>query len=195
LWQKNDDWSKDIKISEEPKTEFFIANYSIPENGLIFVEGDVWVEGTVNGHVTLVSAILPDVKETRTTVHINNNLTYLSRDGSSSLGIIAQKHIKVPRHAPSDLTIDGVLLAQHGRVFRNIYSSKVLKSRIEVYGSIITNNIWTWTWVNSTGSPIDGYIETHSIYDPHILNSPPPFFPTLGVHELVSWKEYSWKDY
>ncbi len=193
--QLNDNWDGWENKAEEIKSENFIDNYPMPDSGLIFVEDDAWVEGVVNGRVTLVSAILPDNESTRTTIYVNDSITYLARDGSNVLGMIAQKDIKVPRHASDELTIDGMILAQYGRVFRNYYSTPSIKSSIEVYGSIITNKIWTWTWVNGSGSVVDGYIETNSVYDPQISSSPPPYFPTFGTHEFISWQEYSWQEY
>ena len=195
LKQLDDDWNDSEKKIEEMKSEIFINNYIIPGNGLIFIEDEVWVEGVVAGRATLISAVLPDSESTRTTIFINNNLTYLNHDGSNILGLIAQKDIKVPRHAPSNLVIDGMVLAQHGRVFRNYYEFPVVKASIEVYGSIITNKTWNWTWISGSDSVIDGYIETNSIYDPQINNSPPPFFPTFGSHEFISWEENSWQEY
>src|SRR3989338_4945089 len=39
----------------------FISNYAYPENGIIFVEDNVWVEGTLNAtRVVIASARFPD---------------------------------------------------------------------------------------------------------------------------------------
>ncbi|MCK5459586.1 hypothetical protein KAI52_00550 [Candidatus Parcubacteria bacterium] len=187
--QYNDDWTDYVDTIQEKITdEIYDNNYSIPVNGLIYIEDDIWVEGTVNGRATLVAAALPDNPNKRKTIHINGNINYLARDGSHILGLVGQKHIKVPRHAPTDLTIDAILLAQNGRVFRNLYDSILIKNSITVYGGIITNQIWTWTWVDATGT-IDGYNATHSIYDSQTTFAPPPSFPTTGEYTFISWEE------
>ena len=189
IWQLNDDWSGWVKLAEEIDNQTFLNNYNIPANGIIFVEDDVWVEGTLKGRVNLIAAKLPDNPNTRKNIFINNNITYLARDGSSILGLIAQKHVKVPKYAPPDLTIDAILLAQNGRVFRNYYSPHRVTDRIEVFGGIITNQVWTWTWISGGGSTVDGYNLTESIYDPQVTFSPPPSFPTTGEYEFISWDE------
>lgn len=189
LWQKNDAWNGVEKIEEEITSESFIGNYTIPANGLVFAEDDVWVEGTINGRVTLASGELPDNPSKRTTIHINNNINYLARDGSHILGLIAQKHVKVPRHAPTDLTIDAIMLAQNGRVFRNYYNTPEIKNSIEVYGGIITNQTWTWTWVDGLGNTADGYGYTTSIYDSNTTFAAPPYFPTTGEYAVITWEE------
>ena len=191
--QYDNNWDGGFEnISEEIDTRSFYNSYAIPANGLIFVEDDVWVEGVVNGRATLVSAELPDSENKRTTIHINNNITYLTRDGSHILGLIAQKHVKVPRHAPCDLTIDGILLAQNGRVFRNYYETPVvcdgIGEGVEIYGGIITNQTWTWLWTSS-GVTVDGYDSTTSIFDTEATYSAPPFFPTTGEYAVITWEE------
>ncbi|MEA2065217.1 MAG: hypothetical protein U9O66_02890 [Patescibacteria group bacterium] len=187
--QKNDDWTAYVdNIKEEIDDETYDSNYLIPGNGLIYIEDDIWVEGTVNGRATLVAARLPDNPNKRKTVHINGNINYLARDGSHILGLIGQKHVKVPRHAPADLTIDAILLAQNGRVFRNLYLPRRVTNSITVYGGIITNQVWTWTWVGGSGT-VDGYNTTNSIYDSQTTFAPPPSFPTTGEYTFISWEE------
>lgn len=187
--QRNDNWTAYVtNIQEEIKDETYNNNYPIPANGLIYIEDDVWVEGIVNGRATLVAANLPDNLNKRKTIHINGNINYLARDGNHILGLIGQKHVKVPRHAPTDLTIDAILLAQNGRVFRNLYDPRLITNSITVYGGIITNQVWTWTWVDAAGT-IDGYDATYSIYDSQTTFAPPPSFPTTGEYTFISWEE------
>lgn len=191
FWQGNDDWTGYTKISEDIDSETFLSNNSIPNNGIIFLEDDVWVEGTLNGRATLVAARLPDVPSQRKTINIVGNINYMARDGNHALGLIAQKHIKVLRLAPSDLTIDAILLAQNGHVFRNIYrdnTDRIVDNNIEIYGGVISNMERNFTWVSS-GTVIDGYASTTSIFDPQVTFSPPPSFPTTGEYTFISWEE------
>lgn len=189
IWQLNDDWTKLTKEAEQIDNETEIGTYGMPSNGLIFVEDNLWVEGEINGRITVASAEFPDVPNKNTNIIINNNINYVSRNGDHILGLIAQKNVKVPKHAPTDLQIDGFLLAQKGRVFRNYYSPRSIKNSIAVYGGIITNKIWTWSWVSGSGAVVDGYRTTNSIYDNDTKYSPPPGFPTSGEYDSISWKE------
>jgi hypothetical protein len=188
-WQLNEDWNRWQCIREQIRNETAVGNYPIPENGMIFVEGNLWVDGIVNGKVTVAAAKLPGNPNTYKDIRINGNLTYLARDGNHNLGLIAQDNIWVPRYAPCNLTIDSVLVAQNGRVARNYYWYHRICDQIETYGSIITNKIWTWTWVTYGGTVVDGYRNTVFIYDPDLKYSPPPSFPTTGEYEFISWEE------
>lgn len=176
-------------VAEQIQNETFIGNFPFPQEGVIFIEDNVWVEGIIKGKVTLASARFPESFSTYTDIYINNNLTYTARDSTNVLGLVAQKNILVPKHAPSTLTIDAVLLAQKGRVMRLLYSSYKLQDYIEVYGGIITNKIWTWTWVNSQDVPVDGYQQTKSIYNANLMYEPPPHFPTQNDYHFISWEE------
>lgn len=185
-----------VRESNDILSQTFLGNFALPSNcTIIFVEDDLWLEGELDGqHLTIISAVLPDVPETNTKIIINGNITYKERDGSSTLALIAQKDILVPLYsAPDNLEINGVLLAQKGHVFRyyypNWYSPYHLRSKIELYGAIITNTIWTWSWVNSSGTIISGYEETETIYDPNLKYNPPPGFPTEESFDFIKWEE------
>ncbi len=177
--------------SEQIASEVLIGNYPVPTDSVIFVEDDLWIDGTLNGKITVAAARFPAQPSTYASIYINDNLQYVARDDTNALGLVAQKNIQVPRHAPTDLTIDGVLLAQQGRVYRGYYCwwwNRSVKNSIEVYGGIITNKIWTWTWVSGS-TTVDGYNNTNSIFHNNLLYSPPPYFPTSGQYQFISWEE------
>jgi len=187
-----DDW---IRERWDIKRESFLDNYAIPSScAIIFIEDNVWVSGIVNGRVTLVAAKLPDVPSNRRNIIIHDNITYNQTNGNDVLGLIAQNNILVPLYsAPDNLEIDAALLAQYGHVFRYQYESNKIpyniRDTITVYGSIITNQTWTWSWVNSSGATISGYEHTNTIYDPHLKYNPPPAFPTVDEYSVLQWEE------
>lgn len=200
--QYNDDWLNplpSIGIADEPKENkiVLIALGAISNNGLIFIEDDVWVEGTVNGRFTLVSAKLTGNPENYTTIRIGNDIQYLNRDGTHILGLIAEKDIKIPKYVPDEdndnLIIDAILWAQNGKIFRNQYQPPSIKPSIEVYGSIIAKQGLRWKWCseqtcNSTNIN-DGYSFATIIRDTNAEFYPPPYFPNIGKYIFVSWKE------
>lgn len=170
-----------------------VGGFSMPNNGLIFLGNDTWVEGTVNGKATLAVANLTGAGNNFKT-RINGNIRYVARDGNHNLGIMSQGDIMVPKYAsiPTDLIIDATLLSQNGHVYYRNYRScgtYSIKNSIEVYGGIITKLFWTWTWVNASGITLDGFTNTNTIYNNNLTFAPPPFFPTSEKIEVLSWKE------
>jgi hypothetical protein len=191
FWQKTDDWSAWEKKGEKTDDEDFITTIATPTDTVIFIEDDVWVEGTVSGRLTLAVGRFPENLATSPSIIINDNLEYVARDGNHVLGLIAQKNIVVPHHAPDILTIDAIMLAQNGKVFYNLAKKnpdRYIKTSIETYGSIISNGVWGWGHKEG-GSLVDGYATTNFIYDNNATTSPPPFFPNVGEYVLTSWEE------
>jgi len=178
------DWRYIDIQSESPLNPF---NYEIPDNGIIYLEDNVWVEGIINGRVTLVAARFPDTSKNNKNIYINGDINYLTKDGAHVLGLMAQKDILIPRYSADTLNIDAVLLAQKGHCFRYYYPDNIL-SAITTYGSIITNAYWTWSW-DCGGWTCSGYETSNSVYDPFVKYSPPPSFPNTGEYEFISWEE------
>lgn len=182
--------------SNDIATETFYQNYSLPADcGPIFIEDNVWVEGDVRGRTTVAAAKLPETPATLKKIIIPNNINYL--DENSVLGLIAQKDILIPLYTPNNLEIKAALLAQKGHVFRYYYPKRnyepyktyAIRDYIETYGSIITNTIWTFTWVDGTGNVVSGYKETEMVYNENLTYSPPPYFPVSSEYEIIKWEE------
>lgn len=189
------DWtyeSNDIKTEvADPQHQ----NEPLPDSGIIFVEDQTWVSGQVNGRVTVAAANLPEGSGPNYDIIIHDDLTYYpNRTSGSVLGLIAQQDILVPLYSPDNLVIDAALLAQNGHVFRYYYyppyyPADTIKDYLETYGTIITNTVWTWSWVNSSYTIVSGYETTSTNYDPNLYYSPPPYFPTQDNYTFISWEE------
>jgi len=170
----------------------FRANYPLPADcGPIFVEDNVWVDGVINGRAVLVAAKLPERAATRKKIIVANNI--IKANPESVLALIAQKDVLIPLYSPDIMKIQAVLLAQRGRVIRyhypRWYAPYHFRKEIKTFGSIITNNVWTFTWVDATGKVISGYEKTEMSYDPNLTYSPPPYFPVYGEYEIAKWRE------
>ncbi len=158
------------------------SNYPIVDNGVIFVEDNVWLSGTINGKkITVVAADL--IGGSAPSVYIANNVTYTNYDGTDILGIIGQKDIEIPRDSSTTLRIDGALLAQQGRVGRQYYNGTV-KSSITVYGALATNLRYGFAYTDGTG-----YTTRNLYYDNNLLYYPPPYFPTGTQYQMDLWSE------
>jgi len=168
-----------------------LSNYAIPDNGVIFVEDNVWLDGSINNKkVTIAAANFSG----SASVFIKNNLTYTHFDGNDVIGIVAEKDIEITENSSDNLTIDGALLAVNGRVGRQQYNS--FKSTISVFGAIATNQRYGFSY---TGSNIhncggglwiaDGYCVRNLTYDNNLLYYPPPYFPTGSQYLMDLWQE------
>lgn len=160
---------------------------ALPNNGIIYVADNAWVWGTVTSRLTIASGRLPDNSSTRTNIFLQNDINYSTKDGSVSLGLMAQSDIVVNSSSEDDLNIDAFMLSQYGKVFRPYYSGNV-KTKITVYGGIAAYSWWTWSWVSGS-TTTSGYRATVQEYDTHLALDPPPSFPKTGSFAILSWKE------
>ncbi len=160
---------------------------NLPQNGLIFMEDRVWVEGIVNGRALVAAAKFPYNPNTAPSIIIPNTITYLQKDGNHSLGLIAQKDFLISYYAPANLEINGAIIAQNGSAQRYYFPGN-LKTTITIYGSVSSFGVWTWSWVNGSGTVVSGYQTTYTTYDTNLLYAPPPSFPLSAE----GYKQLSW---
>ncbi len=158
------------------KTDYYslqlLNSVSLPDNGLIFVNDKVWIEGTLDGRLTIAAP----------TIYIPDNLLYENSDGSDSLGLLAENDVVITNHAPDDLEINAGLIAAKGAVQRFYYSNDI-KDNLVIYGSVISNKPWAWNWFDEFNQIQSGYqnvsINNNSI--PSLKLNPPPGFPITST--------------
>ncbi|MEX0649372.1 MAG: hypothetical protein WD200_00030 [Candidatus Andersenbacteria bacterium] len=185
-----------VWTSHDINTQQLIETKAVPSNGVIFVEDTVWIDGEIRDRVTVAAGVFPDNPSTNVDVILNGNITYGGvRDGSRSLGVIAQRHVLIPwSGAPNIMTVEGAFVAQKGRVGRRRYdpccggSTHNVKAELRVYGMFASNLIPVTAW-SSGGSVISGFQTRSTVYDPNLIYAPPPYFPTTGQYEFISWEQ------
>jgi len=137
-------------------------------------------------------------------IKITDNLVYntrpdKTRDSSDPVNLAAgtlglvSKDIIISSSAPQNLEIDAVLLAggsntSGGSFYVENYNSKTPTGTLRVLGGIIQKARGpVGTFNSSTGQTITGYSKAYS-YDPRLASNPPPYYPTTGQYERVSWQ-------
>lgn len=202
-----------VEVAESIKRETLIRTMTIPEadacgtTSLLFFEDALWVDGETKRPVTLVAG---RIEGEDASIIINGNLTTPASGQQGklgSVGLVAQKDILIPLESPNALELHAALFAQKGHVFRNYYCSDerlnrwygykcksnygpwILRDTVNLKGTVITNQIAAWTWVNSYGQVVSGYRGGENTYDTRLIFSPPPFFPRYGENRILTWEE------
>ena len=172
-------------------SETFYGSYNVSDVPIIFAEDDLWVEGTVRGRTTVAAVRFP-LQTSTTYIWIPNSISYTTYNGSDVLGLIAQTDIYFTKGIPNNFKVDAVLMAQKGTIIRHGYfdwcggNSGAVKNSLTINGSIISFNKSYWNF--GTG-PTSGFVTRQINYDTNVLYAPPPFFPTSGQYEFISWSE------
>lgn len=167
-----------------------VATYDLPNNGIIFAEDNLWVEGELStARLTIVAGRLPESSSNQASITINKNISYAGYDGQESLGLIAQGQINVGLVSADNLHIDGALVAKNGRVGRFHYGSFCSpyhqRQTINLFGMIASNQRYGFAYTDGTG-----YQDRVIRYDGSFLYGPPPSFPlTTDQYSVISWRE------
>lgn len=137
-------------------------------------------------------------------IRISDNLVYHTRPdktqdadaavnlAAGTLGLVA-KDIRISSSAPRNLEIDAVCLAggqktSGGSFYVENYDSKTPTGTLKVLGGIIQKARGpVGTFNSNTGQMTTGYEKDYR-YDPRLASSPPPFYPTTGQYERLSWE-------
>lgn len=170
-------------------SEYTYNTYTISSScSVIFVEDNLWPEGTTKGKVTVASANLIDANKD-TDVILQANLDYTTTDGSDGLTLIGENRVLIGPNSPDYMTLRGIFVAQKGRFSRNHYKKNIRQS-LKIYGSIISNGRVGTKWINQGGHIISGYRERETYVDPYLLYQPPTFTPFISSEfKIVKWEE------
>lgn len=179
-------------ISHDIATQAVVSSGTVPSNSIMYFEDTLWVDGNVRDRVTVAAGRFPDTPSTNADIIINGNISYGGvRDGSRVFGAVAQGNVLIPYSAaPANLVLEGAYVAQHGRFGRRYYpsGSSSLRTSLTRYGMIASNLVPATAW-SSGGTVVSGYPTSSSSYDPNLLYGPPPFFPTSGEYQFLSWSQ------
>jgi len=163
-----------------------LSNYTIVNNGVIFVENNAWVEGTINNNrVTIVAANLSGggaEKDIYIGTNSNTNLTYAAYNCNNMLGLVAQRDIRVLGSCPNNFTVDAALLAQTGAVGINDngFSGKTSLT----FNGAIASYLQPYFHHGNSGFAVRYYN-----FDNNLLYCPPPYFPTGNEYSIDRWEE------
>ncbi|MDI6591581.1 MAG: hypothetical protein QME61_01405 [Patescibacteria group bacterium] len=195
-------WSYEV-IEDEYTLE---STTTPPGCGLIFVEDNLWVEGTIKGKKTIASANLIDGDAVETIAYLKGNLDYTTLDGSDSLAVIAEDDVLIPLHSPNEMIARGVFVAQKGIFGRNhyqccnnpwdappcesgnLYYPYCQRDHLTLHGSIVSNGRVGTHWV--VYGVHTGYMKRESYFDAKLARDPPPLLPYVSEElEIISWEE------
>lgn len=176
--------------------ESFVGNYAIPSAcSIIFVEDQVWLDGVVKGKVTLAAADV-DTPGKDPSIILNDNLTYAT--ATSGLLAIGEYDVLIGLKVPTDMTLNGIFVAQLGHFGRNYYNyglpaawaSYNKRNSLTLNGTIVSNGREGTKWVNGSGVYVSGFNNRFNSYDRNLVNDPPPFTPKVSdTYKFIEWRE------
>jgi len=166
-----------------------------PDCPVIFVEDQVWLEGQVDGKVTIAAADVDTIGEDPSII-LHNNITY----GGSDAGLlaIAEFDMLIGLEVPDDMELNGIFVAQTGRYGRNYYNTSmpnaweqyIMRNSLTVNGTIVSSERAGINWVDGSGTLVSGFTSDVSSYDTSQVFNPPPYTPiTSDVYSFFNWRQ------
>lgn len=177
-----------------------VGTYAISNScPLIFVQDKVWLEGSVNQKVTIAAADISS-PAINPSIILNNNITYTSASTSGLLAI-AEQDILLGLVVPTDMTLNGIFIAQNGRLGRNHYvtsggyslpgalSAYKFRNSVTMNGTTVSNGRVGTQWTSGS-AVVSGFLVRNNSYDRNLVISPPPLVPnTSDVFEMTDWRD------
>jgi hypothetical protein len=178
------------------------GTYTLPANcGLIYVEDNVWIEGTVPSEVTVVAANVVTAGVTPN-VMLPNNITYSNASGVSGLTVISANDILITPNSPQNMTLNGIFIAQGGAYGRNYYgedptgsyytcpNSYEPRGTLTIHGTTVSNLRTGTKWINGCPSGDAGYQTRLDSFDRQLSTSPPVFTPAVSTTgQFINWRQ------
>ncbi|MCC2671964.1 MAG: hypothetical protein K0Q72_4435 [Armatimonadetes bacterium] len=188
------------------------TTYAGTTNGVIYSTGNItsltgqFADSLMSGS-TLVRrnayTIATDVANGKN-ITVTNNVTYRTPPDrtqawdaainlrSAALGLVA-RNVIVASNAPTDLSIHGVVLAggrntTDGSFYVTNYSSKTPTGDLHLLGGVIQKKRGPVGTFNSTAGTLSTGYDKDYKYDERMAVNPPPYFPTTGTYERLSFR-------
>lgn len=168
------------------------ATVTYPANGILFLDCNAAVRGTVNGRLTIYST---------KSILVPSNIVYTTKD--SMLGIIANNTIYLSQNQNANiLNVDAALMSVTQSVAGgqqlpgtnywnnavNYYSLGPVNATLKLRGAIISK------FGVATYAGISGFTTTNLSYDSRLSTNLPPEFPQIiagNQYEIVYWRDMS----
>lgn len=109
-----------------------------------------------------------------------------------TLGLIG-RNVIISSSAPASMEIDAICLAgssstSDGSFYVSNYSTKTPVGTLKLVGGIVQKGRGpVGTFNPSTQQVVSGYVKNYW-YDPRLADNPPPYFPTTGLYDRISWR-------
>lgn len=180
-----------ISVPDRIQTENnYLSGIPYPDNGLIYVEDNVYIEGNINNKRVTVVAAKPSASNQNQykSIYIMNNLCYGtqptcdSKNSQTKLGLISQFSIMMSRDVPNTMELDAAMITKNDYIFY-APSPAIRRTTLNMYGSIAHKG-GTLFWNGSTGYPTKNYY-----HDTDLIFNPPPYYPKNGKYQILNWHE------
>lgn len=181
-------------ISSLGSSEEWTINPSCP---VVFIDDKIWLRAEPGKKLdSRVSVVSSD------TVILQGNIEY-DNPSEDGLLVIGDQDVLVGVDVPTNMTINGIFVAQQGHFGRNYYTQTNLldpygavnhkpfykRDSLTINGTIVSKGSVGTKWDNG-GTYVSGFANRYNSYDRNLVDNPPPLVPnTSSNYRLINWRE------
>jgi hypothetical protein len=163
------------------------VTYSLPANGVVYVNGITEVSGALAGQLTIASK--NDLRIVDDVVYHTDPRT--DPTSSDLLGLISEANVVMAATSANldsgDETVMAAVMALGESFTAENYSQGSPRGKLKLYGGIIQKRRGPVGTFSGT-TVVSGYEKAYSA-DLRLMDTPPPAFPTTGIIERIAWQE------
>jgi hypothetical protein len=180
-----------VTVKEGADPAYTVPVSTFAPNGAVVIDGaNVRVKGKFTGQLTL--AVQSGGVSGKGNMYLDSSITYvndpLSGPSSDMLGLCAENDIIIKNNwnnsaANNGISIQAAMFSQKKGLTAEDYDNGKLRGAIRLLGGISQNQRGAVGLVGTSG-----YTKSYR-YDERMMNQSPPYYPTTGSYEILSWYE------
>ena len=187
----NPDGTLTVKEGAAAPTRVSLSAYA-PNGALVINGGNLHIKGKFTGQLTLLAQSGGVANKGK--VYLDSSVTYvhnpMSGPSDDLLGICAQDSIVISNNSnnSSGIDIQASLFSMNKGMGAEQYDKSPTRGMIRLLGGISQQQRAAVGTIDGSGNVITGYSKSYR-YDDRLMNQSPPFYPTTGSYEILSWYE------
>lgn len=168
-----------------------LSSYA-PNGALVVNGGNLRIKGDFTGQLT-ISAQSNGVAN-KGKVYLDGDVTYvhnpLNGPSSDLLGICAEDSVVISDNAANNdgINIQASVFSLNKGMGAEHYDSGPPRGRINLLGGVSQKQRAAVGTIDGGGNVVTGFSKSYR-YDDRLMNQSPPYFPTTGSYEILSWYE------
>jgi hypothetical protein len=187
----NSDGTLTVKEGAGVPTRVPLSTYA-PNGALMVNGGNIRIKGTFTGQLT-ISAQAGGVGG-KGKVYLDSSVTYAhdpqSGPSSDLLGVCAEDSVVISDNSNNShgIDIEASVFSLNKGMGAEHYATGPTRGRINLLGGVSQKQRAAVGTIDGSGNVITGYSKSYR-YDDRLMNQSPPYFPTTGSYEILSWYE------
>jgi hypothetical protein len=185
-----------IKEGTNTAQRVLISSY-VPNGALVIDSANVRVKGIFKGQLTL--SVQSGGVSGKGDLYLDSSVVYarnpMDHPGSTDiLGLCAESDIIITDNANNNTTgdkgidIQAALFSLTSGLSAQNANTGGTRGSIRLMGGVSQYQRGIVCYYNSDGSISNGFSKSYR-YDERLMNQSPPYFPTTGSYEILSWYE------